>query len=116
MPGLLKQKSTEFKLVVKGLIVDKVSMVGANILLEIHKHLQEIKGVSSDNMFGGVSILAVGDLYQLLPVGQPAVFDVMSDKYARLYASGSLWKEEFKIVELTEVMRQKGSIQVLWSF
>ena len=43
-----------------------VSMVGSNILLEIHKQLQQIKGVSDDVTFGGVSILAVGDLYQLL--------------------------------------------------
>ena len=57
------------------LIIDEVSMVGSNMLLEIHKRLQQIKGVSSDKIFGGVSILAVGDMYQLPPVGQPAVFD-----------------------------------------
>ena len=48
------------------LITDEVSMVGANMLLEIHNRLQQIKGVSDDVVFGGVSILAVGDLY---PVG-----------------------------------------------
>ena len=47
-------------------IIDEVSMVGCNMLLEIHKRLQQIKGVLSDVMFGGVSILAVGDLYQLV--------------------------------------------------
>ena len=46
----------------------EVSMVGANMLLEIHKRLQQIKGMSDDVTFGGVSILAVGDLYQLPPV------------------------------------------------
>ena len=45
-------------------IIDEVSMVGSNMLLEIHKHLQQIKGVADDAIFGGVSILAVGDLYQ----------------------------------------------------
>ena len=45
-------------------IIDEVSMVGSNMLLEIHKRLQQIKGVSDDGVFGGVSILAVGDLYQ----------------------------------------------------
>ena len=45
------------------LIIDEVSMVGSNMLLEIHKRLQQIKGVSDDAVFGGVSILAVGDLY-----------------------------------------------------
>ena len=33
--------------------------------VEIHKRLQQIKGVADDAIFGGVSILAVGDLYQL---------------------------------------------------
>ncbi len=72
------------------IIIDKVSMVGSNMLLEIHRRLQQIKGVSSDIMFGGVSILAVGDLYQLPPVGQCAVFDRVTDSYARFYGSGSL--------------------------
>ncbi len=75
------------------LVVDEVSMVGSNMLLEIHKHLQQIKGVSADHMFGGISILAVGDLYQLPPVAQPAVFDPVTDAYAKLYYLGSLWQE-----------------------
>ena len=41
------------------------------MLLEIHKRLQQIKGVPADITFGRVSILAVVDLYQLPPVGQP---------------------------------------------
>ena len=57
-------------------IIDEVSMVGSNMLLEIHKRLQQIKGVADD---GGVSILAVGDLYQLPPVGQPLLFSPVSD-------------------------------------
>ena len=55
-----------------------------------------------------ISILALGDLYQLPPVGQPAVFDTVTDAYAKLYASGSLWQEEFSMIELSEVMRQRG--------
>ena len=89
-------------------IVDEVSMVGCNMLLEIHKRLQQIKGVLPDVMFGGVSILAVGDLYQLPPVGQPALFDIVTDAYACLYGSGSLWKDEFNMIELDEIMRQRG--------
>ena len=89
-------------------IIDEVSMVGCNMLLEIHKRLQQIKGVLPDVMFGGVSILAVGDLYQLPPVGQPALFDMVTDSYARLHGSGSLWKDEFEMIELDEIMRQRG--------
>ena len=72
------------------LLVDEVSMVGSNMLLEIHKRLQEIKGASADKTFGGVSILAVGDLFQLPPVCQPHLFGLVSDAYARLHKTGSL--------------------------
>ena len=70
------------------------------MLLEIHKRLQQIKGVTSDNMFGGVS-----------PIGQPAVFDKVTDSYAQLYNSGSLWVDAFKIIKLDEIMRQKDDVR-----
>ena len=78
------------------------------MLLEIHKRLQQIRGVADDVVFGGVSVLAVGDLYQLPPVGQPLLFSPVSDGYAQLYGSGFLWIDEFQMIELDEVMRQRG--------
>ncbi len=91
------------------LIIDEISMVGSNMLLEIHNRLQQIKAVMPDqSSFGGVSILAVGDLFQLPPVCQTPVFSVVRDSYAKLYNSGSLWIDEFKMIELDEIMRQKG--------
>ena len=87
-------------------------MVGANMLVEIHKRLQQIKGVAPDVTFGGVSILAVGDLYQLPPVSQPPLIDTVSDCYAQLYGSGSMWVEEFEMLELDEIMRQLGDSRV----
>ena len=90
------------------LIIDEVSMVGSNMLLEIHRRLQEIKGAPPDTTFGGISILAVGDLYQLPPVCQPPLFDMVSDAYARLHKAGSLWRDEFIMLELDEIMRQRS--------
>ena len=90
------------------LSIDEVSMVGSNMLIEIHKRLQQIKGVSNDVVFDGVSIPAVGDLYQLPPVCQELVYSIVSDCYAQLYGSGSLWVDKFLMIELTEVMRQRG--------
>ena len=62
---------------------------------------------TTDVTFGGVSILAVGYLYQLPPVGQRPVFSCVSDSYAKLCRSGSLWVDEFQMIELDEIMRQK---------
>ena len=93
------------------LIIDEVSMVGSNMLLEIHKRLQQLKGSNDDTTFGNVSILAVGDLFQLQPVAQPYVFDLVGDAYARLHKSGSLWTDEFSLLELDQIMRQKDDQQ-----
>lgn len=61
--------------------------------------------MSSDIAFGGVSILAVGDLYQLPPVHQSKLFSRVSDSYTQLYHSGSLWVDEFQMIE---IMHQRG--------
>lgn len=65
----------------KLLIIDEVSMVGADLLYHIHRRLQDITGRSApDSRFGGVSILAVGDLFQLQPIGQNHVFGLPADR------------------------------------
>ena len=89
------------------LIIDEISMVGLTMLLEIRKRLQQIKGVGSDVLFGGISILAVGDLYQLPPVGQSPLFSPVKDSYAQLYGFGSLWVDEFQMIQLDEIVRQR---------
>ena len=82
------------------LIIDEISMVGSNMLLQIHRRLQQLKGSPDSTTFGNISILAVGDLYQLQPVAQPHVFGEVSDAYARLHSSGSLWIDEFSLLQL----------------
>ena len=82
-------------------------MVGSNMLLQIHKRLQQLKGKGDEATFGDVSILAVGDLLQLQPVAQPYVFAQVGDAYSRLHRSGSLWMDEFSMIELDEIMRQR---------
>ena len=59
MLNTLRSKLSKLMLIT----IDEVSMVGSNMQLEIHRRLQQIRGVPGDVMFGGVSILAVGDLY-----------------------------------------------------
>ena len=36
---------------------------------------------------------------------------MMNDCYAHLYGSGSLWVDEFKMIELDEAMCQRGDTQ-----
>ena len=88
------------------LIIDEISMVGSNLFLQLHYRLTEIKG--SSNLFGGVAVIVLGDLYQLPPVKQQFVFKPVSDHIARLY--GSLW-DCFTFTELKIIMRQKEDMQ-----
>ena len=88
--------------------LNEISMVGSNMLLQIHRRLQRLKGSPHSSTFGNISILAVGDLFQLQPVAQPYVFDEVNDAYARLHGSGSLWMDEFSLIELDQIVRQKG--------
>ena len=71
---------------VKLIFLDEISMVGnAMSNIQIYNRLKDIKG--SSKPFGGVSVIAVGDLF-LAP---------------------NLWNELFKMFELDEVMRQGES-------
>ena len=87
------------------LVIDEVSMVYKRLLYYIHERLVQIKKCKQP--FGGVSVIAVGDFYQLPPVKQR--------KDERLYSeNGSYptdyWLDFFKIVELDEVMRQREDL------
>ena len=91
----------------KLLIIDEISMVSSQTLHNVHLRLQEIMGVSDPHVyFGSLSVLAVGDLMQLPPVGRSQVFTPQSGSLARLH--GSLWQNLFTIVELTVIFRQQG--------
>jgi len=51
-------------------------MVSSNMICQIHERLQATTGIPSNVPFGGVSILAVGDLQQLPPVGGRAIYNI----------------------------------------
>ena len=84
------------------LVIDEISMVYKRLLYYIHERLVQIK--KSKRPFGGVSVIAVGDFYQLPPVKQ--------SKAERLYMESAsypidFWKDHFSIVILSEIMRQR---------
>ena len=51
---------------VKHVIIDEISMVGANFFWEINQKLKQIMG--SQEYFGGLNVIATGDFHQLPPV------------------------------------------------
>ncbi|XP_063411592.1 uncharacterized protein LOC134694510 [Mytilus trossulus] len=87
------------------LIIDEISMVNKRLLYFVHERLRQIKKKPESCLFGGVSIIAVGDFYQLPPV--------KSKKSDKLYVNDPsnplnyLWNELFKVAVLDEIMRQK---------
>lgn len=82
-------------------IIDEISMVDHNLLAYVHGRLRQVKQTGDFSPFGNVSVIAVGDFYQLPPVkGKP------------LYSCPlgvDLWCG-FSIVELTTIVRQKDSV------
>ncbi|XP_078357307.1 uncharacterized protein LOC144642199, partial [Oculina patagonica] len=92
----------------KIIFIDEVSMVGNSMFnVQINKRLQDIIGTAND--FGGVSIIAIGDLFQLQPVFDGYVFEDLESNYAPLAAN--LWQKHFQMFELHEIMRQRESHQ-----
>ena len=93
------------------LIIDEISMVGTDMLLNIHRRLNEIKGLcGNDIWFGNICILAVGDLFQLPPVRQNCIYKPVKDPMAKMQGSGSIFMDEFVLHELIEIMRQKDNL------
>lgn len=88
------------------LIIDEVSMVFKRLLYYIHERLVQIKKCKQP--FGGISVIAVGDFYQLPPVKQrkdERLYKV-NDSYPVDY-----WLDFFRIIELDEIMRQREDVE-----
>ena len=92
---------------VKLIFLDEISTVG-NIMfnVQIKNRLKDV--MSSKEPFGGVSIIALADLFQLEPVMDAYVLkDLKNSEYQAL--APNLWRELFIMFELEEIMRQRES-------
>ncbi|CAJ1085629.1 uncharacterized protein LOC117832690 isoform X2 [Xyrichtys novacula] len=81
------------------IIIDEISMVSKPLFAYVDVRLKQIKG--SHKPFGGMSVIAVGDFYQLPPVRQSkplCVYDPIEL---------DLWRDSFQMITLDEIMRQK---------
>uniref|UniRef100_A0A8D3EBL6 ATP-dependent DNA helicase n=1 Tax=Scophthalmus maximus TaxID=52904 RepID=A0A8D3EBL6_SCOMX len=82
------------------LVIDEISMVDHKLLMYIHGRLRQIKQTGNFSPFGNVSIIAVGDFFQLPPVrGKPLYID--NDGV-------NLWTTHFSVVELSTIVRQNN--------
>ncbi|XP_016118254.1 uncharacterized protein [Sinocyclocheilus grahami] len=85
------------------LIIDEISMVDHNLLAYIHGRLRQIKQTGDFSPFGNVSVIAVGDFFQLPPVkGKPLYVDDI--------LGINLWSTLFSVVELKKIVRQKDNM------
>lgn len=57
---------------IKVIFIDEISMVGSGMFNFINLRLQGIRGCTKP--FGGISVVAVGDLFQLKPVMDSWIF------------------------------------------
>ena len=89
----------------KIVIINEISMVGRNMFNFINLRLQEIMGTNIP--FGGLSILAVGDLFQLKPVFDSWIFSQFYNTTDLSCMATNLWLDYFDFFELQIVMRQK---------
>jgi len=82
---------------------------GSQTLYDVHQRLKKINSRTDYDgaIFGNVSIIAVGDLFQLQPVKQKYIFELPNDANAQLF--GCLW-DNFELLELTASMRQKNDL------
>ena len=106
LPVMSDQTKTQLRMSLaelKLIIIDEVFVVSNTTLVNYHQRLKEIFVTPNSKLFAGVSILAVGDLYELPPIWKKPVFEnYKKDGYNLCHPSHVL-----KMIELIEIMRQK---------
>ena len=87
----------------KLIFIDEISMVGSGMFNFLNLRLQQIMGTKEP--FGGISLITVGDLFQLKPVFDKWIFENSQTGYNAL--ANNIWTDHFMLFELKEIMRQK---------
>merc|ERR1712121_583671 len=91
---------------VKHVIIDEISMVGANFFWDINQKLKQIMG--SQEYFGGLNVIATGDFHQLPPVGDVWIFNRTRIRGRCNATATNIWKVFFKMYKLTEHVQSEG--------
>ena len=103
----------EFKNTV-AVIIDEKSMIGCFLLWCVDQRLRQAKPQSAKLAFGGVLVLMCGDLSQLPPVGDKAVYSARGKVTAKQRLGFSLYKEFTESYLLKVSMRQQGEANELF--
>lgn len=91
----------------KLVVIDEISMLPNHLFMQIHENLTDVFQTRETNLiFGGKSIIVVGDFNQLAPVGGGFCFE---PKGSAILVHNPLWIP-FKLYELTEIMRQRDDL------
>ncbi len=90
----------------KVLVMDEISMVSANLLDSVNLFLQLNR--EDDKPFGGITVVLVGDLFQLPPIVTPETRPLFEAEYtsAKFFAARCVRNSEAYMVELTRAFRQ----------
>lgn len=92
------------------IVIDELSMVRADIMDAIDYSLRINTG-NFDVPFGGIQIIAFGDLYQLPPVASGHELEYLQDTYKGIYFfnAPAFSNGNFKDIKLTKLFRQQDN-------
>ncbi len=88
------------------LVIDEISMVRADLLDAVDSVLRRRR--RSNQPFGGVQLLMIGDLHQLSPVAKADEWRLLQEHYDSVYffSSHALAKTDLVTIELKHIYRQ----------
>ena len=100
-PGKLAKMKFQFE-DVKLIFIDEISMVGSAKVSKINFRLQDLaEGTNKMKFMGGISTIAIGDLWQLPPICDNLITDKNSLDGRPAFVP-SHWKENFKIYRVSQ--------------
>ena len=105
----LRQKDVEMVRAVEMIIIDEVSMVRCDVLDAADEVLRHYR--NSTKPFGGVQMVFIGDLFQLMPVAPTEDWEQLKKYYKSPYffSSKAFGMLDCPMLELKKVHRQKDS-------
>jgi hypothetical protein len=97
---------------VKYLVIDEKSMLGLKTLNLIDRRLREINPAKNDVFFGGLSVILIGDFFQLPPVLNKPIYIDLNGTFTAAEISGwNAYQAFTHSVFLETIQRQAGDDQ-----